>query len=318
MTSIPIFLASDDNYAPFVATTMFSILDNTNSKIDFYVLDGGISKKSKKLIKASLKLFKHYSVEYIDMSNYGLNKFPNLKHYSLNTFSRYFIPKIKPNLGKILYMDVDIIVKSDIAKLYDHDLGDYPLAAILEDFYKPNYLYLKEKIYPEYKGGSNYFNAGVLLIDVQKFIKNNYSQKCIDMTIELEDRLSCADQDVFNIIFENNFKILDYKFNYMPDHFKYYKELHPDMADTIKSDAVVLHYTDCKPWFRGSVADEDFWQVAIRTEFFKKTKFERKKLIIKYLKCLILSKICFNNFKLKKEFKKIENEVNNVFIEKCL
>ena len=42
MSNIPIFLSSDDNYAPFVATTIASICDNTKSFCEFYVLDGGI------------------------------------------------------------------------------------------------------------------------------------------------------------------------------------------------------------------------------------------------------------------------------------
>ena len=45
MSNIPIFLASDNNYAPFVATTIASICDNTKSFCNFYILDGGISKK---------------------------------------------------------------------------------------------------------------------------------------------------------------------------------------------------------------------------------------------------------------------------------
>ena len=42
MYRIPIFLSSDNNYAPFVATTIASICDNTKSFCDFYILDGGI------------------------------------------------------------------------------------------------------------------------------------------------------------------------------------------------------------------------------------------------------------------------------------
>ncbi len=38
--TIPIFLACDDNYAPFLCTTMYSILLHTKSQIDFYVMDG--------------------------------------------------------------------------------------------------------------------------------------------------------------------------------------------------------------------------------------------------------------------------------------
>ena len=58
---IPIFLASDEKYTPFLCTTMYSILEQTNSFIQFYILDGGI--KSKDLIKQSLKIFKNYGYQ---------------------------------------------------------------------------------------------------------------------------------------------------------------------------------------------------------------------------------------------------------------
>ena len=174
--NIPIFLACDDNYAPFLCTTIYSILEHTTSFIDFYVMDGGISQNNKIMIKNNLKSFKNYTIKYFNMSTFDVSKFPNVKHYSLNTFFRYFIPQLVPNLKKVLYLDVDIIVKKDIAFLYNQNLERYPLGAVLEDFYPNNYQNLKHKIYPQYKGGEHYFNAGVLLIDVQKFIKNSYSE----------------------------------------------------------------------------------------------------------------------------------------------
>ena len=54
--NIPVFLASDDRYAPFVAVTAVSILKNTNERINFYVLDCGISERKKK------KILKHGNI----------------------------------------------------------------------------------------------------------------------------------------------------------------------------------------------------------------------------------------------------------------
>ena len=45
MSNIHIFLSSDNNYAPFVATTIASICDNTKSFCDFYILDSGIEEE---------------------------------------------------------------------------------------------------------------------------------------------------------------------------------------------------------------------------------------------------------------------------------
>ena len=262
--SIPVFLACDDNYAPFLCTTMYSMLLHTKSKIDFYVMDGGISQESKELITESLKKFKHKHIKYIDMSQFDLSRFPNLRHYSLNTFSRYFIPELMPDLGKIIYIDVDVIVKDDIAELYKQKLGKYMVGAVLEDFYAGNYTKLKEKIWPLYKGGDHYFNAGVLLLDVQKMIKTKCSEKLVDLTVKLFDKLNCPDQDVFNIIFDGNFKVLDYRYNFMPDHWDRLQAKHPEITTV---DPLVIHYTGKKPWKAKSARSADFDEILKQTKF---------------------------------------------------
>lgn len=328
MNKIPVFLASDENYAPFLTTTAYSILENTNSFIEFYILDGGISEKSKRIIKKSLDEFDNFSIEFVDMSSYDLNRFPNLRHYSVNTFLRFFIPEIFCNAKKIIYLDVDIIVKKDIKDLYDIDLGGYPIAAVLEDFYEYNAKHLKKTIYPEYAGGTNYFNAGVLIMDIQKFIQNNYSNLLINKTIEYMDKLSTADQDVFNIVFENNFKIIDYKYNYMPDYNKELKNLHPDRADEICNNAYILHYTWYKPWKSNKTAAfNDFWQIAEKTLFIDRIKriYDRaritklKKVLLfgfiplpKILLFVKMNDIDFNSVIIKK--KSYKNFKNKFFI----
>lgn len=270
--TIPIFLASDDNYAPFVATTITSIVKNTEAFIGFYVLDGGIVDANKQKIEEIKKQFANFSIEYLNMKTFGLERFPKVRHYSVSAFSRYFIPEAKPNLNKILYMDVDIIVKGDIAQLYNHDIGDYPLGAILEDFYPYNYEYLKE-ICPEYEGGSNYFNTGVLLMNLDYFRKNNITQQLIDKTIELKDLIKTVDQEIFNLLFANNFKIIDYRFNVMPDLADYVLKSNKKTAIDALDNPVIIHYTSTKPWVEIRTKRAlDFWEIAKLTPFYDELK----------------------------------------------
>ena len=63
--NIPIFLSSDNNYAPFVATTIASICDNTKSFVEVYVLDGGITEENQEKISALKDVFKNFSIEFI-------------------------------------------------------------------------------------------------------------------------------------------------------------------------------------------------------------------------------------------------------------
>ena len=44
---IVVFMSSDDEYAPFAATTMVSILEHTEASVKFYVADCGISERNK-------------------------------------------------------------------------------------------------------------------------------------------------------------------------------------------------------------------------------------------------------------------------------
>lgn len=268
--SIPIFLASDENYAPYLCTTMFSILMHTTSQIDFYVMSNKISDDSKAKIKESLSCYNNFSIEYIDISNFDLSRFPIKRHYSVNTFARYFIPDIKPELKKVLYLDSDIIVRDDILKLWNYDLNDKLIAAVSEKFYKNNAKYLKEKIDSNYSNIEKYFNAGVLVLDVEGIKKENLMQQCIEKTIELSDKLSCPDQDILNIVFEDKLMHLPDEFNFMPDllndyYVKYYGEVY---SNKLKDNAVILHYVSGKPWYNLSSAGEYFWDVAKKTAFY--------------------------------------------------
>ncbi len=212
------------------------------------------------------------------MSGFGLDRFPNLRHYSLNAFSRYFIPELTPDLKKVLYIDVDVIVKDDIAELYNQPMDNCAVAAVLEDFYAGNYTTLKDIIWPKYKGGDKYFNSGVLLMDIQKFIKNNYEQKLIDLTVKLYDKLNCPDQDVLNIMFDGKFKVLDYRYNFMPDHLHMLQKKHPERGEV---EPLVIHYTAQKPWKAKSSRSADFDEILQQTQFadIVKKKFAAAKTL---------------------------------------
>ena len=141
--NISVFFASDDNYAPYLTSAIYSILDNTKEKIDFYILDGGIKNETKQKIEDSLKDFGNYNLHYVDMTKFSLERFPDCR-FSASSYSRYFIPEIAPDLKKALYLDADIIVSGDIAELYHQDLEDYALGAVWDESRKYYNLDTKE------------------------------------------------------------------------------------------------------------------------------------------------------------------------------
>ena len=264
---IPIFCATDENYAPFASLMMKSVLMHTESFIDFYIMDGGICDKTKKLIDKDLKKYPNKELHYIDMEKYSLDRFPDVSYYTTNAFSRYFIPSMVKDEKRVIYLDVDIIVTKDIKLLYEQDLEGYPIGAIPEDFLFFAPTLLKQKVWPTYKKNSFYFNSGVLLLDISQLNEINFEKKAVDLTVELYHKLTYPDQDVLNILFENNYKKLDYHFNFFPDRIPFFKKKYPLEKIT---DPVIIHYNSIKPWKEKSFAQSEFNAVLQTSVFCKR------------------------------------------------
>jgi len=283
-SSIPIFISSDDNFAPFVAITIASICYNTNSFVDFYVLDDGITDFHKALIGELKCRFKNFTIEYIPVdSNSLFSKFTHASNITVATFNRLLIPILKPNINRALYLDVDIVVLGDIKKLYDEDLNKYIIGAVFDaGIGRLRTLHNNNRrigVPMEHK----YFNAGILLIDCKKWRDNDITSK---VTQACEQ--SYHDQDILNRYFSvNNYKQLDIKYNITSNIASYYnKTTRTKQSKQIIEDyyglssnydlgkTVIRHFAGCKPWMFRTFSKgieipnfSDFWLFASMTPF---------------------------------------------------
>ncbi len=271
-TVIPIFLSSDDNYAPYVATTIASICDNTKSFCEFYILDGGITEENKGKICELKKQFDNFSIEFIKID--VEKEFRNIDYrnactyVSISTYNRFLVPNLKPHINKTIYLDVDIILKGDIAELYNQSLDNLILGAIPDPCKDKVYLdELKNKL--GLNSNSKYFNAGVLLIDCNKWRNSNITDKLLDIESKYRDKLEMADQDVLNICFENHYKMLNEKFNEMfneeNDSSRFILRHFSGVIKPWQAD-FYIHYKTKKPC---RIPDVDlFWEYAKMTSFY--------------------------------------------------
>ncbi len=269
MSNIPIFLSSDNNYAPFVATTIASICDNTESFCDFYILDSGISGENKEKICSLKQNFKNFSIEFLNSNSdeyFRSFGYYNAENYiTISTYNRFLIPKLKPELNKILYLDVDIVVFGDIAELYNQDLEGYALGAVWDKSRK--YYNLDTKELMELSEDYRYFNAGVLLIDIQKWNKDNIADKLFEIADRYGEKVLHADETLLNKYFDGQYKILDLKYNY----------LEYDLISHPQEQVIIRHFaTKFKPWTippgkstKQMYGADEFWKYAEKTAFYK-------------------------------------------------
>lgn len=273
--NIHIFFASDNNFVLPLCNALSSILRNANAQdnLNFYILDKDISENNKNKIK-NLKKVKPFNIEYIKINDDLFKDCPLLKicgHISLQTYYRYIIPRVKPNLPKVLYLDCDILVKSSLSDLWNIDLKDTYCGAVQE-------LYKDSNIDARRLNVKTYFNAGVLLLNNKKMIEDNTTDELFRVTKDLYEsgNLVYQDQDVLNVVFNDNITWMSPRFNYQQNMSgdsseKIYSQTELEDA---KRNVVLVHYNSgIKPWlgnYDSSFFFKDYYMELFRNGFYYK------------------------------------------------
>ncbi len=264
---IPIVFATNDNFTLFCYIAIDSLIRHTSesNRYEIYILETELSEENQRLLTGLGK--ENVSVSCVDISNLTGNvELKSSLHLSQETYYRLFIPLIFPQYEKIMYLDADMCILEDVAKLYEVNIGNYSVGAV------PDVVCYTLQAHTETLGCSDVrktFNAGVLLINTAQFEKQKIREKCLALLQEDYRRekriLIFADQDALNIVLYENFYVLDGKWNYQPQYLPRTEDLMDDMREKYIHDqygAAVLHYSgDRKPWKNPDLPQADnFWK----------------------------------------------------------
>ena len=157
------------------------------------------------------------------------------------------------------YLDCDIVLLADVAELYNIDMGDNLVAAAPDDVIQ------KIEVFQEYAEKvvgvadyRNYFNAGVLLMNLDELRKFDFQEKFL-YSLEKIKFAVAQDQDYLNRLCKGRVKIISNVWDKMPIS-----------NDTDTNDLKLIHYNLAfKPWhFEDILYKEYFWKYAKKTEFF--------------------------------------------------
>lgn len=260
---LPIFFATDDGYIPFLAVTLQSLVDNSSTKYYYLIkiLYTNISEKNKEKIKKYER--ENVNIEFVDL-NYYIEKIKDKlytrDYYSKTTYFRLFIPNLYPQYNKALYLDSDIVLLKDVAELFNIDLGDNLVGGAPDDVIQTYEVFQEyvEKVVgvADYK---NYFNAGVLLMNLDELRKYNFQEKFLYSLGTIKFSVA-QDQDYLNRLCKGKVKIIDKNWNRMP--------VSNEKVD--EKDLNLIHYNLAfKPWHFEDILYKDyFWEYAKKTEFF--------------------------------------------------
>lgn len=165
------------------------------------------------------------------------------------SYYRLYVAELLPlEIEKVLYLDVDIIVRHSLLPLWNIDISHYAVAAAPDIFSDVTEVYSRLQI-PQ---NLCYFNTGVLLINLRYWRENSVSNLFQTWILKHTNAIRYADQDVLNAVLKEKILLIPLKFNLMHgflwkqayyDYNKYEKEVLE-----ARRDPIIVHFSGEKPW----------------------------------------------------------------------
>lgn len=270
--SCDVVFVTDAGYILPTTVAITSLILNANSSVEYkiHILTNNLKKNEEKLIEEAVKNRNNISYK-IHTCSLEIDLPEEHNEYIVANKTALLKFKIPSTIQSdcAVYLDSDIILKGDISEICAYEIKD-KYAAVVRDL--PQTLFEKQLLGGEING-RDYFNSGVMLLNLKKMREDNIEKKLIETKLNLKSRL--MDQDVFNIVFGKNVIQLPPKFNICFANLsrslnKYYtinqiNELYgtkyTTLEDTLK-ECIVIHYSsNAKPWI--------FFDVPLANEWLK-------------------------------------------------
>lgn len=221
-----------------------------------------------------MKKIRPFDITFIEPNQDKLSHLPlgALTPSSFVTNLRLLISYIKPGIDKCILLDADLVLLSDIDTLWQVDVTDYYMAAIIDPVAKVKQrFWIKDLPLPdEY----HYVNTGMCVVNLKKWCEDNVEKKFFINADLYADKLEFPDQDILNITLYPHIKYLEPRYNTMsPD--KYFNTQQKTQA---YKEPVLFHWVGPKkPWLRNVRAfkEQMFWFRAKFSPFYDELKAEK-------------------------------------------
>ena len=273
----------NNQYTYPTIVSMTSILENSYSHtyyIFYLLVDKSTFKEEnkKKLMNLEDK-YERCEVYILEISRESI-KNANTKRYPLAAYYRLPLSDLIPDLNRIIYLDGDTIIYTDLSEMYNLEMGNNVMLGFVDNSYQK----AEEFGIRTYK----YIVSGVLLINLKTIRRENISSKFFEFIDKYQDKLTQEDQTVINIVLHgridflppkygiwnfNNKDAVIYHNNYENKNLgiKAYDEKEILNAWNLPS---ILHFVRAKPWkprtkFTHNQFHDDWWEYAKLTDVYR-------------------------------------------------
>jgi len=286
--NIPVTVSCNEYYMPILGVMLSSLLENSSPKNNYDILvmrsepekESANAIRNIKMLEGLVHKYENARIRFVDVSGLADNKkFFVRGNFTPETYFRLFLPQVLENYKKVLYLDADMVVCHDVAELYNIDLAGALIGAVRDPIISGSN---KSPIYNKHddmarlgiKNIYDYFQAGVLVIDLQKISENGLCEQMIGYAASHDCDL--VDQDVLNLFCQGKVKFIDNKWNVDVNNIAmkvvpYAPKAMWDQYKENRNSAYIYHFAGAdKPWNNPMLDKADiFWTAARKTPWYE-------------------------------------------------
>lgn len=239
--------AADAKYYVPMYVMLYSLFRNNSAiRVHIYILNNNLSSAQKHDIESLAERYEQ-EVSWLDITNDVTAGFYTSAHVSVASYYRIFLPSLLPaHIDTVLYMDPDLLVLQDMEELLQTEMGSNPIMAIKEAVpYNIGRLGILS--------GYDYFNAGVLLLNIEEWRKNSYQQQLLHNIEKNGSHYLMHDQDALNALFYDRVIFLAPKWNHQTGFYhltpQQLEERYQCNIEELLNNAPIIHFVgQYKPW----------------------------------------------------------------------
>ncbi len=197
------FASNETGIMPLTVAA-YSLVQNAKNTTTYniIVLSEGICKESQTQFEETIKrVSPRHGVRFEEISNLykSRKEMEQIRgRWPLSAWSRVFLSSLLPEVERVLYLDIDMLVCDDCAELFTMDMKGAAIGAVYE------HISNNTKNYNELLGIPNkylgYFNAGTLLMNLNAFREKNLTEKILSYANSHKEILNYPDQDAMNAV----------------------------------------------------------------------------------------------------------------------
>ncbi len=258
---MPIVFSFTDNYTVPAYIAIASLLDcaEANTKYDVIILHLDITPKH---IKNFQKLFLHtrHRVKFQKVGSDMLKNYPKSTRWPEIVYIRLFMDELLSDYDKVIYSDVDVLFKGDLASLYQTDMTDFEWAGVRAE---RNNSHMTGHRYFQNNTNQYIYMSGFMLCNLAKMREEQFSDIVRNNINKYGSELLMFDLDILNMS-SSKIKDVPIRYAYLMDYYeskdirkapqyKYMRTIYPYQTFVEeKRNVVIIHYSGAlkHPWKR--------------------------------------------------------------------